>query len=384
MPRELATAETVPVAGILSDPQSYQPFQPAKPDVLERAIAATNHETSGRKKPDHKQPNRDQKAAIIIRLLQGDGGVSPISGLDTGQITALVHAMAGLSYVDEPTILAVIQDFLVEIDSLGMYFKPGVEGAIKTLGGLITEDVTARLAYTPTSDKPFDPWSGVSSMEVGDLVTILSNETPQIAAIVLSKLAAGTAAEILAEMAPDLAQAATQSALGIGKINASVIAEIGLAISETANATQDAGALPGDPIDRVGAMLNFAPGGARESLLNGLEVADAELADQLRKVMFTFGDIPDRIEIKDVAKVVRGVDNEILVMALAGGQISEKETVDFLFANLSKRLSEQLIEEVGEIGEVKAKDADRSMNAVVQGIRDLESAGELTLISPEE
>ncbi|MFT5001651.1 MAG: flagellar motor switch protein FliG, partial [Planctomycetota bacterium] len=70
--------------------------------------------------------------------------------------------------------------------------------------------------------------------------------------------------------------------------------------------------------------------------------------------------------------------------ALAGGQISEKETVDFLFANLSKRLSEQLIEEVGEIGEVKAKDADRSMNAVVQGIRDLESAGELTLISPEE
>lgn len=100
--------------------------------------------------------------------------------------------------------------------------------------------------------------------------------------------------------------------------------------------------------------------------------------------MFTFGDIPDRIEIKDVSKLVRAVDNATMATALSGAATSEKETVDFILSNLSKRPSEQLSEEIRELGEVKPKDADAAMNAVVQGIRDLETSGEIMLITPEE
>jgi flagellar motor switch protein FliG len=382
MAGELATANSLD--GVLSAPPATRPFQSAKPDVLERAIAATTQAPIGDHKNSRKGPNRDQKAAIIVRLLHSTTGESPFATLDTGLVTRLVHAMAGLTYVDEATILTVIQDFLTDIDSFGLYFQPGVEGAIATLGGLVTEDVTARLAYTPTIDQPDDPWVAIAAMEIDTIVGIISQETPQVGAIVLSKLSAVKAAEILAELTPELGQAIAQSALEIGRIGITAVNNIGRAITDAANATQDLGALPGDPVERVGAMLNFAPSLARESLLSGLEDTDAELADQVRKTMFTFRDIPDRIEIKDVPKVVRAVENEVIVTALAGGVISERDTVDFIYANLSKRLSEQLTEEVGDIGEVKPKDADRAMNALVQGIRDLENAGEITLITPEQ
>jgi len=70
--------------------------------------------------------------------------------------------------------------------------------------------------------------------------------------------------------------------------------------------------------------------------------------------------------------------------ALAGAMISEKDAADFILANMSKRLSEQLSDEVKELGDVKPKDADAAMSAVIQGIRQLEATGELTLVSPEE
>jgi len=157
-----------------------------------------------------------------------------------------------------------------------------------------------------------------------------------------------------------------------------------LAITESARMAADLGALAGSPLDRVGSILNYTPGSSRETMLTALESHDARLVDQLRKIMFTFGDIPDRIEVKDVPKFVRAVDNAVLVQALAGATIMEKEAADFIFANLSKRLSEQLGEEVREVGDVKAKDADDAMNAVVQAIRKLEEDGQIMMIIGED
>jgi flagellar motor switch protein FliG len=357
-------------------------FATDKPDVLERAIAATNDGQVGATL--HHALGHDQKAAIIVRLLLGPKGDLPLIGLDTMTTARLVRATASLSFVDESTILAVIQDFLTEIDSLSLYFHPGLEGAIDTLGSLITDDVTARLSFTPSSDVPDDPWISIADMTVDALATMLKNEAPQVNAIVLSRLSATKSAEILTELPDQLAQAATQAALEIGRVEMTAMNKIGLAIADTLHAAADLGALAGDPVDRVGSMLNYAPGSAREAMLSVLEANDPRLADQLRKIMFTFGDIPDRIEVKDVPKLVRAVDNDTLVRALAGAANIEKETVDFIFANLSKRLSEQLAEEVREVGDVKTKDADEAMNAVVQGIRQLEEEGKIMMIIGEE
>ena len=119
-------------------------------------------------------------------------------------------------------------------------------------------------------------------------------------------------------------------------------------------------------------------------MLGALENDDAAMSERVRRIMFTFGDIPDRIEVKDIPKLARAVDNSTLITALAGAEITEKEAAEFILGNLSKRLAEQIREEIRETGEVKVKDADAAMNKLVAGIRELEATGEITLISPEE
>lgn len=348
-------------------------------DSLERAIAATHRP---RDAPD--RLGRDQKAAIIVRLLMSADGALSLGGLAPENTAQLVRAMAGLSHVDEATTLAVIDEFLAEFGRPGLYFRPGIEAALETLADSLEPEVRELFADKIAPAKPSDPWATIAELDPKILAEILASQTPQVAAIVLAKLKPGFAAEVLAFLESGVAHTVALATATTGHVKAHTIAEIGNAIVSLAAKGGQQGALPGDATERIGAILNFTSGVARKDLLGSLERADPNMADRIRRIMFTFGDIPDRIEVKDVPKLVRAVDNDILIAALAGGQTCEKETVDFIFANLSKRLSEQLADEVGEVGEVKQKEADQAMNALLQGIRDLEESGELVLITPEE
>ncbi|NQW14607.1 MAG: flagellar motor switch protein FliG [Rhodobacter sp.] len=328
--------------------------------------------------------SREQKAAVIVRLLSSESDLLPIGGLEAKNMARLVHAMAGMSFVDEATTLQIVQEFLAEFDSFALYFKSGLSGAISTLDKYLNQEVRSLLSTSPDPEAPHDPWFVVSAMEARILAQVLMHETPQVTAIVLSKLTATIAAEVLIQLDTNQARAATLAAVKIDHVSLETIQQIGGAIEQAAARLGRKGALAGTPVDRVGAILNFTPGAMREDMLDNLNTAAPDLAEQIRRVMFTFGDIPDRVELKDVPKLVRAVDNKTLVTALAGALVSQKEAAEFIFANMSKRLSQQLAEEVKEIGDVKPKDADAAMTKVIQGIRELEIQGELFLISPEE
>lgn len=327
---------------------------------------------------------RDVKAAVIVRLLMGQSGAAPLRGLDTRHQTRLIHAMSRLRFIDAATTEQIIREFLAEFDSLSLYFPQGLDGALELMRSHIDTDTAAAFDQPAPADGPADPWARVEAMDPAELAAALAGETPPTLAVVLSRLSSGKAADFLNALEPELARAAALAAAQGGRIDDAGLAGIGWAITAAIDRKSDQGALPGDPVARVGNILNFVPASAREGLLGALETADADLADRMRRIMFTFADIPDRIEVKDVPKIVRAIDNETLVTALAGARGDEKDVVEFLFANLSKRLSEQLAEEVRETGEVKVRDADRAMNRIISAIRDLETSGEITLITEEE
>lgn len=326
----------------------------------------------------------DLKAAVIVRLLLAQSGTSPMRGLDPKHQIRLVRAMSRLRFIDAATTERIIREFLAEFDSLSLYFPAGLPGALDLMRSHIDAAAASTFDQTTPADQPADPWQRIEAMEAGDLAAALAGETPPTLAVVLSRLPSGKAADLLGALDPETARAAALAAAQGGRIDTAGLAEIGAAIAAACDRSGDQGALPGDPVARVGNILNFVPSAAREGLLEALEGTDTDLAERMRRVMFTFTDIPDRIEVKDVPKVVRAIDNETLVMALAGARGNDKEVADFLFANLSKRLSEQLAEEVRETGEVKVKDADQAMNRIIAAIRNLEANGEITLITQEE
>jgi len=76
------------------------------------------------------------------------------------------------------------------------------------------------------------------------------------------------------------------------------------------------------------------------------------------------------------------VDGERLATALAGKP--DSPAAQFILDNMSRRVADQLREEIAETGTIDEKDAERAMSDVVATIRTLEDAGELTLLRPND
>ncbi len=135
----------------------------------------------------------------------------------------------------------------------------------------------------------------------------------------------------------------------------------------------------------VGAILNFSTSATRDDMLTGLDETDRDFAEQVRKAIFTFAHIPVRLAKRDVPKVVRNLDQDALVTAIAGSQEGpEAKAAEYLLENMSRRLADQLREDAQDAGKIKAKDAEEAMTAIVNTIREMEAAGDVMLLAEDE
>jgi flagellar motor switch protein FliG len=119
--------------------------------------------------------------------------------------------------------------------------------------------------------------------------------------------------------------------------------------------------------------------------LSALDDDDKGFAEEVRKSIFTFAHIPDRMNAIDAPKITRDVDQETLATVIAGA-VAEIDTrsVEFILSNISKRMADTLREMSEDLGEVKPKECEAAMSSVVQAIRNLADSGEISLIAPSE
>ena len=162
-----------------------------------------------------------------------------------------------------------------------------------------------------------------------------------------------------------------------------MVQRIGISLAAQLDA-QPSQAFSDEPPERVGAILNFSSSSTRDGVLEGLDETDKDFAEQVRKNIFTYANIATRIDARDVAKVVRGVEQDLLIKALAGATGEAAASTEFILSNMSKRMADGLREEMENLGKVKETDAEEAMNAVVAAIRDLESTGEIFLLTGDD
>ena len=128
-------------------------------------------------------------------------------------------------------------------------------------------------------------------------------------------------------------------------------------------------------VDQVVEILNSTDRGTEKHIMEILEIEDPELADEIRKKMFVFGDIL-LLDNKAIQRVLREVDNGDLELALKG---TGEEVQNAIFTNLSKRLAEMIKEDMEFMGPVRMKDVEDAQQKIVNVIRKLEDTGEIII-----
>lgn len=328
----------------------------------------------------HVHLSRRAKAAIVVRLLVNNGADIPLEDLPDELQAKLTQQMGTMRTVDRDTLASVVDEFAQEIEKIGLSFSGGIEGALNALDGKISKQTADRLRKEAGVRKYGDPWERLRDLGPDKLLPVLETESTEVAAVLLSKLDVKRAAELLGKLPGPEARRITYAVSQTSAVTPDAVDRIGLALATQLDA-EPLRAFENGPVERVGAILNSTTSTTRDDVLAGLDETDAGFAEMVRRAIFTFANIPQRIASRDIPRVVRGLDQEALVTVLAGaGAAGMQASADFILENMSGRMADQLKEEVQERETIKTSDMEEAAAIIVQAIREMEAAGDLLLI----
>ncbi|MEI4262824.1 FliG C-terminal domain-containing protein [Roseovarius sp. D0-M9] len=208
-------------------------------------------------------------------------------------------------------------------------------------------------------------------------------ESTEVAAVMLSKLDVTRAADLLSRLPGDVARRVTFAVSQTDAVTPGAVDRIGLALAAQLNDMPETAFNEG-PASRIGAILNSTSSTLRDDVLTGLDAEDQAFAEQVRRAIFTFANIPARVAATDMPKVTREVDQSVLVVALSAASAGDlAEVAEYILSNISRRLADAIREEMEEMGRVKTKEGEEAMTQVVNAVRRLQAAGEITLVQAD-
>lgn len=320
-----------------------------------------------------------QKAAIIVRLLLSDGEQLSLEQLSPTAQGALAREMASMGIVDRSTRDDVAREFCETLEQVGLTFPQGIDNTLDILTGTISQDTSDRLRRMAAIAGHSDPWERIAAMSPQRICELALAEATEIAAVMLSMLPVPKAAEAFGLMPSEQARRIAYMMSLTGGIEAPALRRIGTALLQTSEGMARP-AIEGGPSERLGAILNFTPTHKREEVLTGLDIDDVNFAREVRKSIFTWTNIPSRIDPRDVPRILREVDGQTVAKAIAGAKDDNKPAADFILASLSNRMAETLQDEAKEITRLTDDEAEEAMTEVVATIRRMEASGDLFLI----
>jgi flagellar motor switch protein FliG len=226
------------------------------------------------------------------------------------------------------------------------------------------------------------PFGFLRNVDSQNLLTYIIDEHPQTIALIMSHLPASFGAEILAGLPEARRIAVVRRIATMGRTNPEIIREVEKGLERRMSSVMSQSFEHAGGVEAVAEMLNVSDRATERALLDSLRTEDAELVDEIRRLMFVFEDI-SRFADKDIQTVLKNVETSQWAMALKGASDVLKEKI---LKNMSERAAETLREEMEYLGPAKRSVVEAKQQEIVDVIRKLEDGGEIDLnaINEEE
>jgi flagellar motor switch protein FliG len=321
---------------------------------------------------------RAAKAAIVVRMLLSEGADLPLEELPDDLQSLLTRKMGEMGLIDRDTLRAVVAEFAHELGCVGLSFPRGLAGALDMMGNRISETTAAQLRRQAGMADGRDPWAAIRAESVETLLPIAQSESVEVAAVMLSKLDTQKAATLISKLPGPLARRVAYAVSLTREVTPEAVARIGAALAARLD-NRPVFAFARGPEQRMGDILNAVSSERRDEVLSALEDSDPVFATGVRKALFTFADIPARVDPRDLPRVVREIAQDDLATALAHGRATGQDEVgSFILSGLPRRMAEAIEEAVQDKGAVSRKAGEAACTAISGTIRQLQQDGEIT------
>jgi flagellar motor switch protein FliG len=316
-----------------------------------------------------------RKAAILLVNLGQDRAAEVFQYLREDEIELLSLEMAKTHEVSAQQSEAVFCEMAEMVLAFDYIAEGGIEFARdvleKSLGTTRAQEIMNRLSAV-IERRPSEFLQRTPPEQV---YAFLRDEAPQTVALVLASLDTALAAQVLALLPPDEQAEVSMRIASMKKTSPEVLDEVYGVIREKLQniGSQEYAATGG--VGSLAEILNSADRSTERAVLDLLAEKNAELAEEVRKLLFVFEDIV-KLDDRAVQLVLREVDTKDVALALRGvpDEVQQK-----ILTNMSQRGAEMLVEEMQYQPPQKRSVIEEAQGRIVASIRRLEEAGQLVI-----
>ncbi|CAI3322479.1 flagellar motor switch protein FliG [Enterococcus cecorum] len=322
-----------------------------------------------------------KKAAILLISLGSDISSKVMKLLPESVIRKVSYEIANIETVTPEDRDSILNEFLETSIAQKYVIDGGFDYAKnllnQALGPQRAKEVIDVLSQIQLRERPFNI---ARKADTQQLINLLLNEHPQTIALIMCYVQPDKAATILSNFPPQMQVEIAERIGMIANTSPNTIKRIEKVIENkfsnfVENNTEAAGG-----VHTLVEILNSVGRSTEKNILADLDKRQPELSSEVKSSLFTFDDIIT-LDKLDVQKVLRFVDNNVLVLALKGTGDDIKE---FIFSNLSSRAVENIQEEMQFMGPTRLSAVEEAQQKVVSIIRRLDEEGEIYITRGEQ
>ena len=316
-----------------------------------------------------------QKSAILMMLIGEDEASEILRNLSPREVQHLGTAMYSVQGLDQETVNLVLDEFLVIIKaqtSLGMGGSNYIRNImVKALGEDKSQSVLSRIAPS-TSERPIEILDWMDARSIAELI---SDEHPQIVALVVSYLDAGQGADVLGLLPENVQAEVIRRIATLKTVGPDAIRELEEVMQRKFKANASLRATQVGGIDAAARIMNFTQQAMEGRIMKDIAKGDKGLMLAIQESMFVF-DTLIMSDDKSLQTLLRSVDTELLIMALKG---ADEPLQEKLFSCMSKRAAANIMDEMEALGPVRLTEVQSAQKEIINVARRLSDEGSIVL-----
>lgn len=326
--------------------------------------------------------NRQKVAAILAHI--GAKKAAPIfQELSDDDAIKLSKAMIDLPMLDRVTLLRVLAEFMERVSHPEGGNAGGFDIARALLQERLGESRAQEILNQFEGQQAASPLIKLARVDPQQALAVLGGQQPQVVAVLLAYLPSADAAALLGVLEPEFRLKVAKRIALLTRVDPVAIRQAtGLLVerlgeSDIASKTTMAGGTA-----TMAEILNHSDRSIEQQVLNGLELEDEALVQQIRAKLFTFDDVL-KLDDKALQQIFRKLDAPTLALAMKDPQLSSDAQAK-MRANISERVSVMVQEEIEVMGAVRGSQINVAQGAIVRVARQLDEEGAIIIAREDE
>lgn len=306
---------------------------------------------------------RPQRAAAVLVAMGKSRATQLLKFFKSEELKVMIEAAHTLKTIPQPDLEELVKEFEGEF-AVGAGLMDSADTLDRILSDALTDEEMSAITGIGSADTDNEPtqtvWEKLAKVDIDDLTDFLSGESPQLCAVVLSRLEVARSAAVLEKLEVEQRRATVVRLLNAKPVADEVIKAVEAQLTEAFGLAQSTNRSK-EGESRLAEILGEMKKDVSDDIIETITgTVGKKAAEGVRSRLFRFEDIPG-LEKESRTLLCDGLPTDVLTIALRNADEMVKESI---LSSISQRSRRMIEAELSNNMRVRASDIDQARKSI--------------------